>query len=413
MDLKDTRKTGTFMNLTIIYHCGLMENTKALYREFARRGIKISIIVPKKIKLDSIYTKGGFLVISKKDFEPAYNLIPVDLINIHKYNLGFYPLQLLRALKISKPDVIHILNEYSSFHVTQTIFSRNILYGTKVPIVTYAFQNIKFTPFSFNFNFSLKSLKKTFKEISHSFIFAYNRKYIDGVTAVSSKAIENTKVFNPNILKEHIFWGIDFNNFYPKSRNLYRKKLGIPEDIKLIGYFGRFIKEKGLDELVKAVSKIEKCHLMLVGKGNYEDELNKIIDTLGIRNRVYRYNSIKTAEIVDYYNCLDAFVLPSQTTPKWKEQYGKVLVEAMACNIPIIGSSSGAIPEVLRGYPKHLIFKEGSISDLMNKINEIGKLRFPKDFKINAFLNKFSVENFVSKHIEFYNNLLTTKICVL
>ena len=148
---------------------------------------------------------------------------------------------------------------------------------------------------------------------------------------------------------------------------------------------------------------------MLVGKGGYEGELNKIIDRLRIKNRVYQYNYIAKKRLVDYYNSLGAFILPSRTTAEWKEQYGRVLVEAMGCNIPIIGSSSGAIPEVLNGYPKHLIFKEGSVNDLIDKMNKIEKLEFPENFKIGSFLDKFSIKNFVSKHIEFYEQLLLKK----
>ncbi len=159
----------------------------------------------------------------------------------------------------------------------------------------------------------------------------------------------------------------------------------IPQDIKLIGYFGRFVKEKGLDQLVEALSQLDNYYLMLVGGGDYGSEYSKR---------------------TDYYNCLDVFVLPSKTVPGWKEQYGRVLVEAMGCGISVVGSSSGAIPEVLEGYPKGLIFKEGDVDDLVEKIKETENLRFPENFNLDKFLYKFSVKNFVSEHINFYKNLI-------
>lgn len=98
-----------------------------------------------------------------------------------------------------------------------------------------------------------------------------------------------------------------------------------------------------------------------------------------MEDRVYFFNNIPQEELRSYYNSFDVFVLPSETISQWKEQYGRVLAEAMACHIPIIGSSSGAIPEVLSGYPKGLIFKEGDVSDLAEKIKEVENLRFQKN----------------------------------
>lgn len=381
-----------------------MESIKIFYREFSRQGVKVNVIVPKKIKLDSVYADKGFLMGANKDIEPSYNLIPIDLVNVYRYSLGFCIFQLFKAIKKTNPDIIYVLEEYTSFHTTQAIFCRNILYKRKVPILTYTFQNIQFKPSLVRFSF--KDLKGAIKKIIYPLIFKYNRKYVDGVIGVSTEAINNAKDFKRNVPTKRIFWGVDFSSFYPKERNRCRRKVSIPEDIKLVGYFGRIIEEKGLDKLSEAISKLEKHYLMLIGNGNYEQRLKRIIDSLGIKDKVYFYNTINNNKLVDYYNCLDVFVLPSQVTSSWKEQYGRVLVEAMACNIAVIGSSSGAIPEILNGYPKHLIFREGNVSDLVDKIKKIEKLKLTEDFNAQEFLTKFGVENFVSKHIEFYESLL-------
>ena len=78
----------------------------------------------------------------------------------------------------------------------------------------------------------------------------------------------------------------------------------------------------------------------------------------------------------------------------------------MSCQIPVVGSDSGAIPEVLNGYPKHLIFSEGNTDDLIDKLEKITDLKFPENFDVNNFLQNFSVENFVAEHIKFYKSLL-------
>jgi len=385
------------MKLLIIYHAGLAEDAKAIFWEYARQGVDLTVIVPSEFYSLS----GRCFKYSHKDDEKTYRFIPIDL------KTGFKFFRLFQAIKQIKPDVIHVLDEYSSIYLTQTILCRNILYGKKVPVFTHAFQNIPFKSPPFVFEFSLRFFKRIIYKIFYPLIFWYHNKNVNGVAGSNSEALLNVKNLNPNVPTRLIFWGVDLKEFFPKNRGVCREKLGIPKDIKLLGYFGRIIELRGLDKLVRAISEINDCHLMIVGNGEYEDQLNRLIASLGIQHKVYWQNNVKPSEILDYYNCIDAFVFPSQTTPTCKEQYGRVLVEAMSCQIPIVGSNSGAIPEVLNGYPKHLILREDSMDDLVDKLNKITNLKFPENFDVNKFLYKFSVENFVFEHIKFYKNLLT------
>ena len=74
-------------------------------------------------------------------------------------------------------------------------------------------------------------------------------------------------------------------------------------------------------------------------------------------------------DILDHLNEMGIIILPSRTTKRWKEQLGHILLEAMACEIPVIGSNSGAIPEVIED--AGLIFKEGDVKELVQKIKEL------------------------------------------
>lgn len=397
------------MKLLYISYGGLADSERIFYPEYVRQGIDLTVIVPSYIPANRTYSTSGFLAYSHKYDEKGYRFFPVDLVKPGYIN-SFKFFKLYRVIKQTKPDIIHVFNDYSSLHLTQAIACRNILYNRKVPVMAYTFENIPFKFFSFVFSFSLKALKRNINKIFQPLIFAYHKKNIDGITSMSTEGFENIKSLGVDVPMKCIFTGVSLKNFYPKDRDSCRKKIGIPKNIKLVGYFGRIVKEKGLDKLVEAVSRIDGCYLMLTGSGHYgddyEDNLNKLIDSLGIRDRVYRFESVEQAKLVDYYNCLDAFVLPSQTTPFWKEQYALALTEAMFCNLSVIGSSTSAIPRRLEGYPKHLIFKEDSVNDLIDKINKIERLRFPKNFDITKFLYKFSVENFVGEHIKFYKKLL-------
>jgi len=396
------------MKVLIIYHCGLAEDAKSIFQEYVRQGINLEVIVPSKIFVPENESPSGYLCYDKELDKNSYSFIPVDLRKPESYGEGFKFFQLFKAIKKAQPDIIHVIDEFSSFYLAQTLLCRDILYARKVPVLAYAAQNMSLELFKsppFVLEFSLRFFKRILRKILHPLIFFYHKKRLDGFTGTNKQALENIKALGVNIPNDLIYWGLDFDIFHFQDRNSAREKIGLAKDIKLIGYFGRIVKEKGLDKLVEALSQLNDYHLMIIGNGKYEQELNKKIDSLGIRNKVYQYNTISHNKLPDYYSCLDVFVLPTQTTPDCLEQYGRVLVEAMACQAAIVGSSSGAIPKLLNGYAKHLIFQEDQISDLISKIRQVRNLEFPPGFDLNNFLRKFSRENFVEKHIKFYGKL--------
>jgi glycosyltransferase involved in cell wall biosynthesis len=109
---------------------------------------------------------------------------------------------------------------------------------------------------------------------------------------------------------------------------------------------------KGLATLLKAFSLLIQnpaCHLLIVGSGDYREEMLSLASQLGIRERMILVDAVPAEDVPRYINCMDVLVLPSITTPGWVEFFGRVLVEAMVCQVPVIGSSSGEIPNATRG----------------------------------------------------------------
>ncbi len=86
-------------------------------------------------------------------------------------------------------------------------------------------------------------------------------------------------------------------------------------------------------------------------------------------DRIRLVDAIPHEQTVDYFNALDALVLPSESSPTWKEQFGHVLIEAMACGVPVIGSDSGAIPEVIG--TAGLVFPEGDSQALRVELQRL------------------------------------------
>ena len=130
-----------------------------------------------------------------------------------------------------------------------------------------------------------------------------------------------------------------------------------------IGYAGGLLPEKGVDLLLRACAGLQDdWRLDLAGSGGEEDALLRLAGELGVAGRVHLVGRMSSTEMPTFYRQLDALALPSRTTPAWKEQFGRVLIEAMACAVPVIGSNSGEIPHVIGD--AGLVFPEGNVDAL-------------------------------------------------
>jgi glycosyltransferase involved in cell wall biosynthesis len=116
-----------------------------------------------------------------------------------------------------------------------------------------------------------------------------------------------------------------------------------------IGFLGRLVPEKGIDTLLTAVRHLRSRHfnirLVLCGSGSYEAQLKQSAHAQQIA--VTWQGAVPHDQAPSIMGQFDALVLPSRTMPTWKEQFGHVLIEAMAMGIPVVGSSSGEIPNVI------------------------------------------------------------------
>ena len=137
-----------------------------------------------------------------------------------------------------------------------------------------------------------------------------------------------------------------------------------------IGYAGGLLPEKGLDLLLRACAGLEgDWRLTLVGSGEELEALRKLASEGGIADRVTLGVRLPSAEMPEFYRSLDLLVLPSRTRPNWKEQFGRVLIEAMACGVPVLGSDSGEIPHVIGS--AGVVFPEGDVEALRSQLQRL------------------------------------------
>lgn len=140
----------------------------------------------------------------------------------------------------------------------------------------------------------------------------------------------------------------DVSLFEVRDRAACRAELGLPAEAKLLGYVGRLVEAKGLDDLWSAMARMDgDVHAVVVGDGPERARWEQATQAMGLAPRVHWLGAKPLAELPTVMNALDALVLPSRTTASWKEQFGRVLIEAEACGVPALGSDSGAIGEVI------------------------------------------------------------------
>jgi glycosyltransferase involved in cell wall biosynthesis len=116
----------------------------------------------------------------------------------------------------------------------------------------------------------------------------------------------------------------------------------------VIGFAGRLVAEKGAAVLLRAAASLEGVwELRLAGSGPERAGLEQLARDLQIDARVRLEPWRPSAEMPAFYRELDVLVAPSLTRPNWKEQFGRVLVEAMNWDVPVVGSNCGEIPNVI------------------------------------------------------------------
>lgn len=151
-----------------------------------------------------------------------------------------------------------------------------------------------------------------------------------------------------------------------------------PDKGFVIGAAGRLVEEKGLAVLLAAVARLRGAwRLQVVGDGPLRGELVAQAEALGIGERVFFEGAVPSVQMPGYLQTLDVLVLPSRTRPHWKEQFGRILIEAMACETAVVGSDSGEIPHVVG--EAGLIFAEDDVAGLAEQLQYLLQNRPVRD----------------------------------
>ncbi len=335
------------MNVLIVYHAGAMQAARRIYEALAKAGdLELTVAVPQQLKIDRVYDPSGLLSVDREEHRGGYRLIPIPLRDPNDYWQGFESERLRSLIRQVQPDIIHVLDEPTSGYLFQIVWQR-LRAWRRSRVLFYGFGNL---PIRLSRLGRLK-WKLTWSQMA-------------GGVAANSETLQNLKRagFPPDRLLERIFWGIPMDVFRPMEKLALKKRLGL-ECEQIVGFVGRLVPEKGLTVLLAAMRNLPATvHCLIIGGGPMRAELELWSGVPDLRGRIHLFGVMQPETLADYLNCMDVLALPSMTMPHWKEQYGRVIGEAMACGIPVVGSDSGAVPEVIG--PDGLIVPEGDASAL-------------------------------------------------
>ncbi len=256
-------------------------------------------------------------------FTQGYDLVVTEMRFNGHFHYHYYP-AIGKILRKIRPDIFHIDEEpfnYATYHALRA--GQRV--GAKMLFFTY--QNI------------LKKLPPPFSYFERT-VYAG----ADVGIAANQAALEviRTKGYTKPSLVIPQF-GVDpvlYQPAPPEPRPANRPPT--------LGYIGRLVEEKGIQILLDAVALLRQPYrLEIIGSGYYRTELEVQAARLGIRDRIFFRNSVPSRDVPNVLSKIDILIVPSLTRSNWKEQFGRVIIEAMACEVPVIGSDSGEIPNVI------------------------------------------------------------------
>jgi glycosyltransferase involved in cell wall biosynthesis len=135
-----------------------------------------------------------------------------------------------------------------------------------------------------------------------------------------------------------------------------------------VGYLGRFVPEKGIRVLMEALRRMQReWRALFVGGGPLEPELLAFAGEHA--GRVHVQTAIDHTHVPDWLNAMSVLAAPSRTTARWREQFGRMIVEAMACGVPVVASDSGEMPFVVG--PAGVVVPEGDAAALAAALDRL------------------------------------------
>jgi len=317
-------------------------------------------------------------------------------VDIRAYPLFQYPpyelalaSKMVDVVKHEKLDLLHV--HYAIPHASAAYMAKQILLteGIIIPVIT-----------------TLHGTDITLvgKDVSYEPVVTFSINQSDGITAVSKDLKKDTyQHFNVTKDIEVIPNFIDLKRFKKQKKDHFKKAI-CPNDEKLIVHTSNFRKVKRVDDVLKIFTEINKTvpsKLLLVGDGPERNNIELLCRELSICGDVRFLGKLDAVEEV--LSVSDLFIMPSE-----KESFGLAALEAMACEVPVISSNAGGLPELNVDGTTGFLCDIGDIEAMTQKALFILSEENLEVFKRNALARakEFDIENILPRYETYYSKVL-------
>lgn len=274
------------------------------------------------------------LIVLERAYTTGYQLVVEPLRFNGHFHLHYYP-RLARLIAQVQPDLVHIDEEPYNF---ATWHAQRLARRAGAKTIFFTWQNLRR-----DYPWPFSAFERSVLRHADAAI-AGNQ---EAVTVWRAKGYAGPMPVIPQ-------FGVDPDLFMPQPRPVSAAPVPFT-----IGYAGRFVPEKGVDLLLRAAAQLPPdTRVRLIGSGPEQARLAQLAQALGLAVRV-TFETAASLAMPARLAALDCLVLPSRTRPNWKEQFGRVLIEAMACGVPVVGADCGEIPNVIGD--AGLLFPEGDV----------------------------------------------------
>ena len=300
--------------------------------------------------------------------------------------------KLVDVVKFDKLDILHV--HYAVPHASVAYLAKKILLndGLYIPVVT-----------------TLHGTDITLvgKDPAYAPVVSLAMNKSDGLTAVSESLKKDTLNFF-NVKKEIkvIPNFLDFHRFKKTNKDHFKKALS-PNNEKVITHVSNFRKVKRVGDAIKVFDKINKSipsKLLLIGDGPERQNLEQLCRELNLCDKI-RFLGKQDA-IEELLAISDLFLMPSAS-----ESFGLSALEAMACEVPVISSNTGGLPEVNLHGKTGFLSNIGDIEDMAkNALNILSDETIHKKFRMNALLQAktYDINNILPIYEDYYKEIIDT-----